>query len=279
MGLSVILTTTIVLTAPLTLAAAELPVSYLVEAKPFKKNVSAGDQLTFELYSDPNCETLVHSEQVTAGSPELIVEKVITQKVKGQSPAPPKGMRLSTTLTTPDVGQQVFVQVIGDGITPVGNGCQAQAASAPVPQQRQLRVYDETGRDLGPFVDIGVPGAHTVTLFHEGLGVFVRLAMTSGDLTDSTGTEFLFADPACVGPVYTRLSAPVHSLMRGQGAVLGRLFVREIPGEIRDDLYWLIPSCEPASSQTVYPLIEVDPNDIGFTLPVPPPLTVRPAAE
>ena len=89
-------------------ATAELPVTYLVEAKPFKKNVTAGDQLTFELYSDPNCQTLVHSEQVTAGSPELIVEKVNTQRVKGQRPRPPKGMRLLATLTAPDLDQLIF---------------------------------------------------------------------------------------------------------------------------------------------------------------------------
>ena len=41
---------------------AELPVTYLVEAREFKRNVSAGDVLTFELYSDPKCQTRVHSD-------------------------------------------------------------------------------------------------------------------------------------------------------------------------------------------------------------------------
>ena len=44
MRLSVILTTTTILTIPMVSTSAELPVTYLVEAKPFKKNVTAGDQ-------------------------------------------------------------------------------------------------------------------------------------------------------------------------------------------------------------------------------------------
>ncbi len=46
MALPAIFTATIVLLVPLASAAAELPVTYLVEAKPFKKNVSAGDHDT-----------------------------------------------------------------------------------------------------------------------------------------------------------------------------------------------------------------------------------------
>ena len=46
MGLRLILTTTIVLLIPLTSIGAEPPVTYLVEAKPFKKNGSAGDNDT-----------------------------------------------------------------------------------------------------------------------------------------------------------------------------------------------------------------------------------------
>ena len=59
--------------APIPVEAVELPVSYLVEFKAFKSGVSAGDQLSFELYGDLSCQTLVHNEVVTAGSPRTCV--------------------------------------------------------------------------------------------------------------------------------------------------------------------------------------------------------------
>ena len=71
----------VALSAPQSADSSELRASYLVEFKAFRSSVSAGDQLTFELYSDPNCQSLVQSELVPAGSSQLIIEKVNTQKV------------------------------------------------------------------------------------------------------------------------------------------------------------------------------------------------------
>ncbi|MFQ5513503.1 MAG: hypothetical protein ACE5FG_03635 [Myxococcota bacterium] len=52
-------------------------------------------ELTFRLYSDPNCLDLVYEEELEAGSADLIAEKVIPKRVKGQKPAPLKTIQIA----------------------------------------------------------------------------------------------------------------------------------------------------------------------------------------
>lgn len=103
--------------------AAEYPVSYLVEAKALSTLVS-GDSLTFELYSDAACSTLVHSESVMAGTDALIVEQIRQKKLKDQDPKPIKAIRLLTVLSPATVADQFYLVVTGTGVTPVGTSCQ-----------------------------------------------------------------------------------------------------------------------------------------------------------
>ena len=48
-------------------AAEPVSVEYTIDKKPLKKGATADDVLAFELYSDPNCLSLVHSEPLFAG--------------------------------------------------------------------------------------------------------------------------------------------------------------------------------------------------------------------
>ncbi|MDG2304647.1 MAG: hypothetical protein P8R42_08300 [Candidatus Binatia bacterium] len=71
-----------------TAPAAQLPVHYSVDFKEFKR-VDAGTALDFEIFSDGACSIPVHFETLVAGDPGLRQEKVLSQKVKNQSPKLP----------------------------------------------------------------------------------------------------------------------------------------------------------------------------------------------
>lgn len=104
-------------------AAVELPVRYLVDARAFKEVIN-GAALSFDLFSDSACTNMVNSESVTAGSTALLVQQVKPAKVSGQSPSPAKGLHLVTVLNPSALEDQFWVQVTGAGITPIGNPCQ-----------------------------------------------------------------------------------------------------------------------------------------------------------
>lgn len=113
----------VVLATPAT--AAKLPVDYAVDFKAYKK-VEAGDSLDFEVYSDETCTTLVHAETLSAGDPGLRQAKVLSQKVKSQSPKPPLEMRLRTTLDLVEPLASAFLRVTGANVVPIGDPCQVQ---------------------------------------------------------------------------------------------------------------------------------------------------------
>jgi len=104
--------------------AMKLSVSYLVDSETLKKNTVLGDPLTFELYSDDGCSTMIYDEAIEAGSPDLLIEKVTSEKLKKQKPKPPNAARLQTTLFPAEIIDQFFLRVTGNGIVPVGDECQ-----------------------------------------------------------------------------------------------------------------------------------------------------------
>ena len=127
------------LTAALLLAsgpagALELGVKYDVDLKTFKSDAPNGTALTFDLYSDPDCTSLLHSEIIVTGAPTLMVEKLKLQTVKGAS-KPDKTARLRTTLETPTIADQAFLEVVGPGVSPSeGDACQPQIVAGNGPQ-------------------------------------------------------------------------------------------------------------------------------------------------
>lgn len=108
-------------------AAGDFPTSYRVVQKDFKKGAVAGDQLSFTLFSDALCTDIVAQELVLAEDVELL-SRLKLNRVKG-GPKPPKVTELRHTLTDVDPSQDVFLEVTGPGVVPVGLSCQAQQAT------------------------------------------------------------------------------------------------------------------------------------------------------
>ena len=108
---------------------ADVPVTYSVEFRAYKADVSQGDPLTFALYRDSACTRLLHSQVVSAG-PAIRQEKIFVQTVREQAPRPEKEMRLHATLTVPVVADAIYLKVTGAGIVPIDSACQPQEGQA-----------------------------------------------------------------------------------------------------------------------------------------------------
>jgi hypothetical protein len=102
-----------------------LVANYLVQRKALQKGSVPTSMLTFEVYSDATCTTLVDSQQVAASA--VFIEQVKGLRLRG-GPAPAKALRLSAALDV-DAGAP-FLRVTGPGVMPVGAACQLQGASA-----------------------------------------------------------------------------------------------------------------------------------------------------
>ena len=106
--------------------AADLQTSYTVDDKALKAAVS-GTPITFALYSDGACTTLVDDVTIAVDDIDLI-ERVKRFKPKG-AVKPPNTVRLTEVLTGVSTAATLYLEVTGLGITPVGGSCQLQHAS------------------------------------------------------------------------------------------------------------------------------------------------------
>jgi hypothetical protein len=114
--------------APLVAAASfadPTPVSYRIDLAPWKKDATPSTSLGFELFSDAACTASVHSEMVLAS--DLAVEQPKGVKLKGGAKLPKVGV-MHGTLDATATGQ-LWLEVTGTGVTPLGGACQAQAGS------------------------------------------------------------------------------------------------------------------------------------------------------
>ena len=114
--------------APLSAFAADLPISYFVEAKPLQAQAPAGTALTFDLFSDNTCTTSVQSTVVNAED-VLIVSKLKQSTPKGDVKLPLTA-ELRTTIPGVTTPGNLYLRVTGTGVNPVGGACQPQAAQA-----------------------------------------------------------------------------------------------------------------------------------------------------
>jgi hypothetical protein len=118
--------------AAIALAAIAVPASadplvaeYLVQRKPLQKGTLPTTMLTFEVYSDAACTTLVDSAQVAASA--LMIEQVKGLRLRGGASLA-KVVRLEAAIDV-DAGAP-FLKVTGTGITAAGAACQLQGASS-----------------------------------------------------------------------------------------------------------------------------------------------------
>ena len=127
--------------------AADVPVSYTVDEKQLKNAVS-GTNLTFTLYADPGCTSQLHSEILVIDN--ILVSRLKLFKPKGGA-KPPKTAELRATLSGVTGATNVYMDVTGTGVVPVGGACQAQAAQGGPPATclDGIPNQDETDVDCG----------------------------------------------------------------------------------------------------------------------------------
>lgn len=117
-------------------AAEDVPLSYQVESRPFKK-LRAGDTITFEVHTDPGCTAVADSMDIVLGEDELEFENVRANSLRGVRRGPPT-QRLNTVMDVATAVGRLYVRVttaVGGGapIVPVDDACQAQKASMQRP--------------------------------------------------------------------------------------------------------------------------------------------------
>ena len=104
-------------------AAEDMSSSYLVDMKVMKKGTYTDSLLTFELYGDYDCNTLLYIEDIPAGDGTLVFERLKLSKVKN-GPMAPKPVRIRAVLDAPLLAPPVYLLVRGEGINPVISDCQ-----------------------------------------------------------------------------------------------------------------------------------------------------------
>lgn len=136
-----------------TAAAADLEVAYTVQEKPLKAAV-LGTPLTFGLYGDAACTSLAQSFVVNAENVSLLTK--LKQMTPKNDTKLPNTVELRTTLAGVTAGGNLYLQVTGTGVTPVGGACQAQAAHvAPALRDANgalVSSFPRTLRTIGPDV-------------------------------------------------------------------------------------------------------------------------------
>jgi hypothetical protein len=130
--------------------AEDFGVAYTIEEKVFKRYARSEDVLVFELFSDPDCASLLHSEALFAGDQILVVDSVKRLKVKG-STRPPRMAVLRTNLDVVSPVAPAYLRVTGESVIGLGGDCQVQMGAVMGPPGPQ--------GDLGPQGPEGAEGA------------------------------------------------------------------------------------------------------------------------
>lgn len=132
-------------------------VSYTVDRKSFK-SLTAADVLTFELYSDSDCTSLLHSEDLFAGDAQITYAKVKGQKVK-QGPQPVKGVQLEATVDPAPLASTPYVRVVGAALAGLPGDCQLQVDSGGLPGPPGPAGAEGATGPVGPAGATGPAGA------------------------------------------------------------------------------------------------------------------------
>lgn len=185
--------------APLAASAADLPVRYAVDEKQLK-NAVTGTNLTFELYSDAACTTLVDGTVVTIDN--VGVRERVKQFKPKSGAAQAKIVELHQTMLGVTATGNLYLKVTGTGVVPVGGACQAQAAAVAGGAGGGAVVRDAVNTVLGPTLD----GASFLTPVGSELA---RLSVTENGYV-YIGYIY-FAAPSCSGQAY---SYPTPGLFR-----------------------------------------------------------------
>jgi len=109
-------------------AQVTVPIAYLVDQKALKAGGPAGTQLTFTLYSDMTCTTLVDQEDVNVEN-VILLETVKPFKPKNAAKTPAT-IRLVHHQSLATATSPLYLKVTGppDVIVPIGGACQSQTS-------------------------------------------------------------------------------------------------------------------------------------------------------
>jgi hypothetical protein len=124
-------------------------VRYNVDEKQLKAAVT-GTNLTFELYSDATCTTLVDSAVVTIDN--VGVRERVKQFKPKSGAAQAKIVELHQTMLGVSATGNLFLKVTGTGVVPIGGACQAQAAAIAGGGAGAV-IKDSLNVTLGPTLD------------------------------------------------------------------------------------------------------------------------------
>jgi hypothetical protein len=106
--------------------AADVKVSYLVDAKVLKKGAPAGTVLTVTIFADSSCSVPLDSRTMNVES-VMLIESLKPLAIKGASPgSPPARIEFEFTGASPQM--QTYATVTGTGVMPIGGACQLQPA-------------------------------------------------------------------------------------------------------------------------------------------------------
>ncbi len=178
---------------PLRSFAADLPVSYLVEEKPLKAAI-AGTSLSFELYSDNTCTTLVQSVAVNVEN-VTVLSKLKQMTPKGDTKLP-NTVEIRTTLAGVDSNGPVSLKVVGVGVVPTASACQVQAATTGTPV-----VVAANGKIFGVPMTVELAGGRPAIVKRLGSYTFALVRFdTATQLYGTHALRFLSSD--CSGAPY-----------------------------------------------------------------------------
>jgi hypothetical protein len=221
--------------------AEDFGVAYTVEEKTFKRYARSDHVLIFELFSDPDCTTLLHSDTHFAGDEHLVVDLVKRFKVRRSKVRPPRMAVLRTNLDVASLVAPLYLRVTGESVVGLGGECQIQMSAVTGPQGVQGDP-GATGLNGEPGADglDGQPGA-------DGLNGVNGLDGANGaDGADgANGTNGVDGEPGPAGPpgpslrVFDALGAEIGWLAQwNSGSEIGtyRVFVESVGATIRLDL-------------------------------------------
>jgi len=180
-----------------TASAAEIPTSYVVDAKALKKNAPAGTTLTFSLYSDPTCSTLIASEIVNVED-VLLREQIKPLKIAGDTNSAKPLVELRHTFTaSPAGGTDLYVSATAsvaaaiDTSTTLLGACQTQSPTWGSAAPAGTIIPFASGLPVNMTTLFGSPSNVAIS----GFGNSASVPLTAGqiDLTGSPGSEVNFA--------------------------------------------------------------------------------------
>ncbi len=215
---------TLLLITPLTAYAADVKVSYLVDAKALKLAI-AGTPLTFALFTDAACAGTPAATRIVNAEATQLVEQLKLMVAKGGT-KPPKTARVGHAISGVPVAPIFYLTVTGTGVVPVGGACQLQTAAVngsdavlPPPPPPAVCAPDSVQTGSGaPCVDIyetsvwDIPAGNTTLIQKVKDGMATLADLTGGGATQISPTSTCSPGFPATFPQDGHYTAPLYAV-------------------------------------------------------------------